>query len=542
MGAWLQRMGRYRKMIDRVLKKHDLPRDLVYVAMIESGFNPTRTSRAGAAGLWQFMRRSGRGYGLHRDYWVDERRNPLLSTEAAARYLKDIYARFGSWELALASYNAGVGAVLQSVRKYNTNDYWQLCRYESGLPWSTTLYVPKILATAIVGRNRSYFGFGHIKPDPEERFTLVSVSTSVTLGQAASAAGVSKEVIEDLNPELRRGRTPPASKTWLRVPKGTAERFYTQLARIKGRRAKYKPYVVRLGDTPSLIAEEHGISRATLRRINGVQQDAELRPGLVILVPARKPKKRLAEAKGSARTKSVNNKESVDDLILVPLPRGKPRRIRGRERVFYRVVTGDSLSEIARHLQVAPRRLADWNSLDPAAKLVSGMILQAFVPKTLDRDRVVLLDPKQVRPMVAGSDTFLDLFEERKGRRRITYVARRGDNLRSVSRRFGLSVGSLMRINQFSRRTKLQQGQSLVVYVEKKRLRKRKKKRTRRGKRARKSRNKRRKKLTKTTPKKRRERLGREVASRDSSASERKKPRRRSRPAPAKPRRDSRRP
>jgi peptidoglycan lytic transglycosylase D len=467
MAHWLRRRGRYRSLIARTLKKHGVPQAIGYVAMIESGYNPRRTSRVGAAGLWQFMPRSGRGYGLNRDYWVDERRNPQLSTEAAVRYLKDLYTRFGSWELALASYNAGYGAVLKAVRKYNTNDYWQLCSYEAGLPWSTSLYVPKIMAAAIVGANKGFFGYSGGKVDPERPYTLVAVSTSVSLTHAAIAAGSSKGLLEELNPELRRGRTPPAAKSWLRVPRGTKQRFYAGLARIKGRRAQYKPYVVRLGDSAAGIAERFAITRATLRRINGVVKDAELRPGLVILVPARTQRRSRRVAAADA-AKPVGE----DELILVPLPRGAPRRIRGRRRVFYRVVYKDSLSEIARYMKVRPAELARWNKLDPAAKLVSGLVLQAFVPRDFDKSSVALLDPKRVRPMVAGSATFIERYEERKGRKRLVYTVRAGDSLTRLSKRFGLSVGSLMRINKFSRRTKLQAGQKVVVYVEQARLRK----------------------------------------------------------------------
>lgn len=469
MRTWLRRMGRYRRMISAELRRQKLPRALIYVAMIESGYDPSRTSRAGAAGLWQFMPRTGRGFGLQRDYWVDERRDPQRATVAAARYLKNLYARFNSWELTLAAYNAGFGAVLHAVQKYNTNDYWQLCRYEAGLPWSTTLYTPKILAAAIVGENRAFFGFDKVVEEPARSSELAAVPRSLSLARIASAAGVELATVRALNPELRRGRTPPRKQTWVRLPVGTATRFYAGLARLGALR--YRPYRVHLGDTDSAIAQRHGISTRTLRRINGVQNAAELRPGVLILVPAQSGKVAARRVESDAARKP----------ILVAVPKGAPRRLRGRRRVFYRVALGDTLEEIAQHLGVTVAELGQWNVLDTKAKLISRMILQAFVPRAQDLAQVRLLAPKDVRVVIAGSSTFLDRHEQRKGRRRLTYKVRRGDTLTRIARRFRLSVGSLMRINNFGPSKRLRSGQSIVIYAKGRKAKGRKARRAKRA-------------------------------------------------------------
>jgi membrane-bound lytic murein transglycosylase D len=458
MSVWLRRLGRYQRTISRTLRRHSLPQDLVYVAMIESGFNPKVTSRRGAAGVWQFMPKAGNSYGLRRDHWIDERRNPELSAEAAAKFLKDLHDRFGTWELALAAYNAGYFGVTRAIQKYNTNDYWQLCRYEAGLPWDTSLYVPKILAAAIVGRNRAFFGFDQIKVDAELSYALVAVPSSVTLSQAAAAAGVGKDLLEQLNPELRRGRTAPSVKGWLRVPKGSEDRFYAGLSGIKGQLARYKPYVVRLGDSEELLASRAGLSRAALRQLNGLERPTDLRPGLTILVPAR-----------SAPTTQPTTEG--EEELLVALPKDKPSAIPGRTRVFYRVVPGDTLEDIAVHLKVSASDLASWNALDPTAKLIASMVLQAFVAQGFDERSVVLLDQRRLKLVTAGSEAFLNAYEERRGRKRLIYTVRDGDTVSSVSRRFGLSEGSLMRINQFDRQARLKPGQPIVVYVDLAKLR-----------------------------------------------------------------------
>ena len=489
MSHWLKRMGRYQKLMSRTCKKYGVPQALIYVSMVESGFSPLTTSRVGAAGLWQFMPGPGRWFGLHRDYWVDERRNPDLATEAGVKMLKHLYTRFKSWELALAAYNAGHGAVIKAMQKYNTNDYWRLCSYEAGLPWGTTIYVPKIMALAIVGSNRAYFGYGNVKPEPELTFDVVAVSTSVTMAQAARAAGATTKHMVLLNPELRRGRTPPRVKSWIRVPRGSKNRFYAGLFRIKGELAKYKPYLVRLGETDASIAQRHGISQKQLRRINKLRSAFEIRPGLTILVPARalrKPalvaKKRPRPRKGKKKSGVKGKEAEQDEPILVAVPPHAPTKVPGRKRVFYRVVLGDTLPRVAATFGVNELQLAHWNGLNPSARLVSRMILQVFVGKRFNPQKVVLQDPKKLKIMKAGSAEFLNYFEKRKDRRRLSYTVRKGDTLKSVGRRFGLTVGDVIRINNISRWSKLTKGQKLVVYVEEERLRKARRKARKKGK------------------------------------------------------------
>jgi membrane-bound lytic murein transglycosylase D len=155
MSSWLVAQGRYKKLIEDHLRKARLPVDLIYVAMIESSYDSMTLSRAGALGLWQFMPAAGTIYGLRQDRWVDERRDPLRSTIAQMDYFADLYQRFGDWDIALASFNVGYGAMLRSIARYNTNDFYQLCEYENAVPWETCLYTPKILAAAIVERSGS---------------------------------------------------------------------------------------------------------------------------------------------------------------------------------------------------------------------------------------------------------------------------------------------------------------------------------------------------------------------------------------------------
>ena len=218
------------------LRKAHLPEDLLYDAMIESSYDNDDSSSAGALGLWQFMPQNGKIYGLRMDRWVDERRDPLRSTIAMMDYWQDLYQRFGEWQIALAAFNVGYGAVLRSIARYNTNDYYALCDYENGMPWETCLYTPKVLAAAIVGHNRAVFGYGEIKETPPEQWDEVAVPTSMTFAMIARVAGSTEATIKQLNPQLRRGRTPPGEAGYIvRVPAGAKPEFAKKLAELAER-------------------------------------------------------------------------------------------------------------------------------------------------------------------------------------------------------------------------------------------------------------------------------------------------------------------
>ena len=224
--AWAKKSGRYVRTLQKMLAAAHLPTDLVWLSLIESGHNPTIRSPAGAAGLWQFIPSTGRMYGLTVDRWVDERLDPRRSTEAAIRCLSDLHQRFGSWNLAMAAYNMGHGGLARAIRKFNSNDFWDLSRYEAGIPWETTLYVPKIFAIAIVMNNPRAFGIDGIRPSAPEPFDIVTIAPGVLLSRVAAAAEVSVSVLEELNPQFLSGRAPPSTVRtsqvrWpVRVPAG----------------------------------------------------------------------------------------------------------------------------------------------------------------------------------------------------------------------------------------------------------------------------------------------------------------------------------
>ena len=455
MSAWLRKMGRYRAIIERKLDEQGLPRDLIYLAMVESGFDPGATSLKSAGGVWQFIPGAARAYGLEVSHWVDARRDPERAAEAAARLLKDLYVRFGSWPLAFAAYNAGYGAILRSIARFNTNDFWELARHEAGLPWETSLYVPKILAAAIVGHNLKAFGFANVAQDAPWEFDRVEVSSGISFAALARAAGAKPDVIEDLNPEYTSGRIPPDRPTVvLRVPLGSANLFAK--AALDARSGeRLQPVVLRFGETLEDVAKARGSSVRELKRINAVTDAAELRGGMTILVPVR--------ALPAAPAAPAASGDSADDTILVAVP-DRVFAGQGRERVFYRTRDGDSLPDLAAVFDVTADNIVDWNNIDPDAKLQPKLILQLFVREGFDRSSVMLLDPDKVRVVTLGSEEFLELEAARRGKTRLFYSARAGDNLAKIAKRYGLTPGDLARVNRLSATSELTEGQKVVVY------------------------------------------------------------------------------
>ncbi|MEI9942064.1 MAG: transglycosylase SLT domain-containing protein [Pseudomonadota bacterium] len=451
--VWTKKSGRYAAAMRTELARAGVPTDLVWLSMIESGHNPTIVSPAGAAGLWQFMPDAGRTYGLTVDRWVDERLDPERSTQAASRYLSDLYRRFGSWELAIASYNMGYGGLARSIRKFNSNDFWELVRYEAGVPWETTLYVPKIFALSIVMNNKKAFGLDAVETDPAESFDVVQVGPSVALADVARSASITEAELAALNPAFLAGRTPPAvpgasKPSWrVHVPAGRGAQCSAALARIASDDDALQTYLTKFGETVESIANAHGVSEARLRAINHVEPKEQLVAGTVLLVP------RTARAAAA-----IPN----DEVVVVP-----PREFAyaERSRLFYRVLSGDTLSRVANVFSVSVADIGLWNALDENARLQSGMALQLFVDKG-KAFSARTITPSETHVLVAGSPEFYDYFEGQNGRKRVIVSAHENDTLATLGKHYGMTVGSMERVNRRSRTDKLHAGESIVVYVD----------------------------------------------------------------------------
>jgi membrane-bound lytic murein transglycosylase D len=486
MTSWLAAQGRYRDLIVSHLRKAHLPEDLLYDAMIESSYDNEDSSYAGALGLWQFMPENSKIYGLRRDRWVDERMDPLRSTIAQMDYFQDLYQRFGDWQIALAAFNAGYGAVLRSIARYNTNDYYALCAYENGLPWETCLYTPKVLAAAIVGHNRAAFGYTEIKEQSPEQWDEVAVPTSMTFAMIAKVAGTHEEDIKRLNPQLRRGRTPPGEAGYLvRVPAGAKPEFAKKLVELESEWSGYDSYVIAHGERLEDVATTYGISLAQLRKLNAIDREAELEGGTLLVVPrvaADIRDKNKAKAKAKLLGSGVDAKDGEKLIVAIP---DKDFVVPNKQRVFYRVVSGDTVASVAKALGVRIADLRTWNGLaepalprrgsaaegqrgveDEDGKLHPKMVLVAWLPPQFDaaKHEITFLDETELAIVTRGSPEHLDLAEQRAGRVRSEYVAKGKEKLADIAKKFGMGSHDLARINRISYDTVLEKGQSCIVY------------------------------------------------------------------------------
>jgi membrane-bound lytic murein transglycosylase D len=466
--------GRYREMMRRTLRRKSLPEDLVWVSMIESGFDPTARSAAAAAGLWQFTADTAKIYGLAIDRWLDQRLDPEQATEAAADLLGDLHRRFGTWELALAAYDMGYGGLSSVVHRYNTNDFWSLTRTEGTLPWETTLYVPKIIAAAVVAHNLTAFGFGDVVIDPPVDTEQVNVPPGTQLSQVAQAAGCTLKDMQLLNPELRASRTPPLSEGEtaypVRVPRGKGDTAAQALSKLRGSQPPLDRYVVRFGETLDQIAALHKTTTQKLVELNAIAPGEAVRGGTVLLVPHVDA---TAASAVAITTASLGAGGATGAVGAAGAMGGKPTVVvpsdvfvyPDRKRVFYRVQVGDTLEQIATALHVSVEDLDRWNDIEPAARLQEGMTLQAFVPQDVDLSKVLVVPEGQVQVLPVSSDEFFAALEKDKNFKRITVTAHAGDTIQTIGRRYSVSPTTMERINRRGRGETLREGEAVVVYV-----------------------------------------------------------------------------
>jgi membrane-bound lytic murein transglycosylase D len=315
----LSRSGRYVPRMSSILEKKGLPQQLAYLPLIESGFSPQAVSRAGAVGPWQLIPGTGRRYGLRIDRYVDERRDPVKSTKAAANYLKDLHDMFGDWHLSLAAYNTGEQNIARILERKRAEDFWQMS--ERGYLYQETQdFVPEFLAALQIAESPQAYGFEIPSEEPVE-YDSVKVDRSLSLSTVAQLTGASTKDIRELNPALHRGVVPPRGYL-VRLPKGSKEAFavgYANLSRspaprstsrVHARRGHHghRRHRVRRGETVASIAKQHGVSVRSVLSANGIRNPRNVRAGRTLRVPdlARKGEPAVFAAKNRSRAALVN--------------------------------------------------------------------------------------------------------------------------------------------------------------------------------------------------------------------------------------------
>ena len=288
MAKFLERSGRYAPMISQKLTERGMPQDLIYLAMIESGMNPKAYSPAHASGLWQFIRETGKRYGLDVNRAVDERNDPVKSTDAALTYLQEMYERFGSWYLAAAGYNTGenrVGRIMREETGSERGTEESYYRIWDRLPRETRDYVPLMIAAARIAKEPAKYGFEGVEYETPLAYEEVPVDPATPLAAVAEAAGVPLKVLKQLNPHLKLNRTRNDMRSLVRIPEGTRTAFLVNWPQTRQERTyAVSDYKVRRGDALISIAKRHGVSVRDLRQENNIRGD-RIRAGDVLRIP-----------------------------------------------------------------------------------------------------------------------------------------------------------------------------------------------------------------------------------------------------------------
>jgi peptidoglycan lytic transglycosylase D len=356
----LTRSGRYEDMIRRVLKEEGVPQDLIYLAQAESGFHPLALSRVGARGIWQFMASRARGYGLQRDWWIDDRQDPEKATRAAARHLKDLYQQFGDWYLAMAAYNSGPGTVQSAVKRTGYADFWELYR-RNVLPKETRNYVPIIVAVTIMAKNPGQYGLDHLDKAHPVAFDTITIDYPVDLRLVAECVDASVSDLQDLNPSLLRMTTPKDHEFLLRLPTGTKEKFQTAIAAIPpDMRVWWRYHKVKPGDTLASIGREYRTPVKEIAEANDLEEGQALTPDSKLTIPIAPGKRALSEEATYSR-----------------------RAIR------YKIRKGDTVQRVADNFGVPPAMVRRWNHLK-SDSLKGRTVVYVHLPVTPTADQEVL--------------------------------------------------------------------------------------------------------------------------------------------------------
>lgn len=361
MEKYLLRSTRYEALMKKVLRDNKLPEDLFYIALIESGFSSQAFSHASAVGYWQFIRPTGKRYKLKINKWQDDRRDPVMSTQAAADYFKDLYARFDSWFLSMAAYNVGEGRVERVIKKYKTRNFWELSAIKKALPKETDEYVPKFIAAKLIAKSPDKYGFEGLDYLPPIEFDHITSDQPVNLRVMADKMNINYEDFKALNPKFK-GEVAPLEEDkslGLRIPPGTYE--IAQVA-VKDSIAdpnefiadkdEFQNYKVRRNDSLATIARKYRTTVAFLRDINDFPRKKKLKVGRSILVPDRTP---LVEKRPALVAKSKRSKNSD----------------KGQKK-FHIVKSGENLAIIARKYDVSLATLKKVNNLKSKSKLKLG--------------------------------------------------------------------------------------------------------------------------------------------------------------------------
>jgi len=438
-GRWLTRSGRYVPLIQERLKQAGLPLDLAYLPMIESGYSLTAFSKAKAVGPWQFMRTTAIHFGLKVDNYVDERRDPVKSTDAAIAYLKKLHEEFDSWELAVAGYNAGEGKIRRAIKKYKTENFWKIAEYKY-LRAETKLYVPKLIAAIIIAKSPEKYGFTNIEYHSPLQFDYAQVPSWTPLKAISLALGKDLDEIRNLNRELRKQITPPDSQVYtIKIPKECKDLLAKNLPRVKTTVSNgFKTHVVKKGDTLNAICRTYNLNKITLLKANNLSK-GKMTPGKRLRIPYRITEYRLMSDTELAAVKKSTGNRSLTQHTIRP---------------------GESISSISKKYGVTQAQIAIWNGLRDINKIRAGQQLALYIgqPVAQITQPTAALRPDKTKSKTESSGiTILTGNKKQPASQAIAqnyyYRVQGGDSLWKIARRFNLRTRDIMEWNNLKDNT-----------------------------------------------------------------------------------------
>ena len=403
----LTRSGRYREMIERALKQEGVPQDLIYLAQAESGFHPYAVSRVGARGIWQFMGSRAKGYGLHRDFLVDERQDPEKSTHAAARHLKDLYNQFGDWYLAMAAYNSGPGTLQSAVKRTGYADFWELYR-RNVLPRETRNYVPIIVAVTIMAKNPAQYGLDSIVPDPPMTFDTVKLDYQINLRLVADCVDATPEDLQQLNPSLLR-MTTPKGHFELRLPAGTAEKYKSAIASVPAdMRLWWRYHKVEPGETLMSLGRTYHTTAKSIAAVNQIEPSDTIEAGAMLIIPIAPGKRSGGDVQTYAKRLTV-----------------------------YHVRRNDTLQSVSENLGIQPNVIRRWNRMK-GDSLAGRRVLYVHLP----------ISPAAAsEPQASSKSKHASRLAQSKPGAPVRHTVKQGETLYSIASNYKTSVAALKQTN-----------------------------------------------------------------------------------------------
>lgn len=445
METWRERAEVYKPMMDKIFAEEGLPPELVYLAYIESGINPTARSWASAVGMWQFIAATGRVYGLEVNWWVDERRDPEKATRAAARHLKDLHNIWGDWHLALANYNISPRGLNRAIRRAGgVKDYWAAYPY---LPRETRGYVPGFIATTLINMSPEEFGFQKRYGQEPYAYDLVEVDGLMPLDALAAAINISTDELKRLNPELLRWATPPGNKYSLKIPVGMKNDFLAAYNDIPKESANQSitMHTVRSGESIGLIARKYGTTVSGIFASNE-NLSTTIYPGQVLAVPLPAGSTaQLSASRPSNQRNGVTTTRASNRTVNVPA---------NSSSLTYKVKTGDTIGHIAEWYDVRAWQVRSWNGIGNTIRV--GQNLKVYVPNNLKShyEKVNTLSFREKQNLEnqqkRGENIFASAGSSSSSNNGATYTVRRNDTLSQIAESQGVSISQLRRLNNLS--------------------------------------------------------------------------------------------